>query len=161
MIYGPCILQGLVSVAGARFRKLVLFDKMRQVLARGKQGGLFKEGKKWDLGLWWAAVCVEECVPWCRGVCPAQQAMAPHLLPSPFFTTHSSKEKHCVAGHAAISHEKYWGWAQSSPKSLLIATKQCFSMWGEKTEQCPKLNCFEVDIHGMADGRQVEVHWDC
>jgi len=52
MIYGPCTLQGLVSAAGVRFRVLVLFDKMRQVLAGGKHRGLFREGKKWDVGLW-------------------------------------------------------------------------------------------------------------
>lgn len=50
MIYGACVLQGLVSVADTRFRKFVLFNKIRQVLDRGQHGGLFKGGKKVGYG---------------------------------------------------------------------------------------------------------------
>lgn len=36
MIYGRHVLHDLISVVGAGFRRLALFNKMKQVLTRGK-----------------------------------------------------------------------------------------------------------------------------
>lgn len=67
--------------------------------------GCLRGVKKWDMGLC-ELIRMEECVPWCGGVSPAQQAVVPHFSQAGFVPLTPPESKDCVILHTAISYEK-------------------------------------------------------